>query len=141
MRAIILLFALCVPWRESAGQVLDSNLTIRLQVELIAANATAALQFSNALRVAVPAGEVRDPENKAAPTEVRQDGDGQIRILSTFILRDYTVATNLARSITAVRNTNLTGRLQIHCCPLEGRIKDWSGCDIDPRAKPLEIKL
>ena len=119
---------------------LDSNLTVRLQVELIAANHSAALTFSNALANAVPQIEVRDPERKASAPVVRSDGDGPIRILGTYILRDYATATNIAAQVTAARS-GLSGRIHVHLCPLEGSIKDWAGCDADRRARAHEIKL
>lgn len=118
----------------------DPNLTVRLQVELIAANPAAALAFSNTLALAVPQIEVRDPERKAEAAMVRSDGDGRIRIIGTFILRDYSTATNIAAQVTAAR-AGLTGRLHVHFCPLEGSIKDWGGCDADRRARAHEIKL
>lgn len=120
---------------------LDPRLTVRVQVELIAANRAAALTFSNAVEVAIPTLERQDPENKADPLRVREDGDGRIRILSTYILRDYSTATNIVRQLTAIPNAALTGRIHVHCCPKEGAIKDWGGCDADARAKAREIRL
>jgi hypothetical protein len=138
MKTLLFLLLSAVALR---GQ-LDSNLTVRFQVELIATTAVAARAFSNAVRLAIPAQEISDPDKKTMTVEVRDsDGDGRIKIIATYILRDYSTATNLAAQLVAAPNAALTGRLHIHCCPIEGRIKDWSGCDADRRAQVKEIKL
>lgn len=136
MRTAIVLLAGIVA--ASAQQ--DTNLTVRVQVEVLATTQLVAASFNSSIRAAILPADRSDPDNKTSESEVRTD-EGRVRVIATYILADYTRATNLVSQLTATANPALSGRIHVHFCPREGSIKDWSGCDADRRARVHEIRL
>lgn len=121
----------------TAGAVAQesSNLTWRLQIELVTTNRTIATNLTAQLAGTVRAQDRVDPEGKTINVESRSGVNGEWQVIGVYILRDESTATNIMAQIDNRRAPQIRGRVVLHLCPMEGTIKDWAGCDIDPRAR------
>lgn len=139
MKTLLILFCLTVGrtcWSA------DSNLTWRLQIELTSANNGAANSLRGQVQSVIKQNDLLDREAKGSPIEVREnEPGGGHRVSAVYILKDEATATNALAQLGALKNPNIAGRVSLHCCPLEGTIKDWGGCDADARAKYREVKF
>lgn len=139
MRNFLFLFCLIV-----GAQAQDARLTWRLQVQITTQNNGAANSLVGQVASVIRQQDIVDPEAKSSPVEVRNnEPGGGHRVSAVYILRDEATATNVFAQLKTFKNPNLTGLVSLHCCPLEGTVKDWGGCGRgdDPRAKYQEERF
>jgi hypothetical protein len=134
MKTLFVLFV-CLCAFSGRAQVLEW----RLQISVNSTNSAAVTSTVGVVASAVRAQDLGDSRNRGTVADTRQSTDGRTQLTATYILKDESTATNAFTRISTNKVPNVSGLVSLHCCPIDGTVRDWGGCRYDTRAKFREV--